>query len=166
MDTKSLGKIFLHELNAEERASRRCLERIPENLFGWKPHETSMNMGYLALLVAAMPDWITKTIMDTIIDFATYKQFQPKTTEELVKYFDENMTGAKNVLQNVSNENMWKMFFLKNKGETLFSAPIDETVSSTLNHWVHHRGQLTVYMRMNNILVPSIYGPSADEKIF
>lgn len=166
MNTESLGKIFLHELNAEVPASRKCLERIPENLFNYKPHERSMNMGYLALLVAGMPEWLIHTIEDKIIDFATYKQFQPKNNAELVKYFDESIEGAQNVLQKVSDEEMKETFYLKNNGQTLFSAPIDETVSSTINHWVHHRGQLTVYMRLNNILVPSIYGPSADEKVF
>ena len=166
MNTETVGKIFLHELNAEVPATRKCLKSIPENLFGWKPHEKSMDMGYLALLVAAMPEWIVHTISDKVIDFATYNPFRPKTTNELVKYFDENITAARNILEKVSDEEMKEMFFLKSSGQTLFSLPVDETVSSTLNHWVHHRGQLTVYMRLNNILVPSIYGPSADEKGF
>lgn len=92
--------------------------------------------------------------------------FQPKNTAELVKYFDENVTEVKKVLEKVSDEQMSKTFYLKNSEQTIMSASIDETVSSTINHWVHHRGQLTVYMRLNNIAVPSIYGPSADEKTF
>ena len=154
MNTESLGKIFLHELNAEIASTRKCLERIPENLFSWKPHEKSMNMGYLALLVAEIPKWISETIEKSVIDFATFK------------HFDENIASARNALKKVTNEELSGMFYLKNNGVELFSLPIDETISSTLNHWVHHRGQLTVYMRLNDIPVPSIYGPSADEKTF
>lgn len=73
MKYETLGKLYLHELELEVPASRKCLERIPESLFNWKPHERSMEMGYLALLVAAMPNWITETVEKTVIDFATYK---------------------------------------------------------------------------------------------
>jgi len=166
MSGKSLGKIYLHELETEVTSTRKCLERIPESLFEYKPHERSMNMGYLALIVAALPDWITHTIKDSEIDFATYKQFQPKTTAELVKYFDDNLVGAKNALQEVTDEALAELFYLKNNGVTLTSSSKDDSIESLINHLVHHRGQLTVYMRMNEILVPSIYGPSADEKTF
>jgi uncharacterized damage-inducible protein DinB len=166
MNDNTLGALFLKEMEAEESATRKCLERIPESLFNWKPHEKSMTMGYLALLVAEIPKWISETIEVSVIDFATFKHFQPGNTSELVKHFDENMDGARKALRNVSDPELSKTFYLKNNGETLFSSPKDETVSSTINHWVHHRGQLTVYMRLNNIPVPSIYGPSADEKAF
>lgn len=166
MNTESLGKYFLQELDAETPASRKCLERIPESLFSWKPHEKSMNMGYLALLVADIPKWISETIEKGIIDFVTFKRFDLQNTSGLVKYFDENIIRARNALQNVSNEELSEMFYLKNNGVELLKSPKDESVSSSINHWVHHRGQLTVYMRLNNIAVPSIYGPSADEKVF
>ncbi len=166
MDNGTLGKLFLAELKAETGSSRKCLERIPDKLFGWKPHERSMTMGNLATLVADMPRWIANVIDKSIIDFATYGQFKPKDTAELIKQFDKNVEGVEKVLQKVSNKELSELFYLKNNGTTLFSAPKDETVSSTINHWVHHRGQLTVYMRLNDIPVPSIYGPSADEKTF
>ena len=166
MNNESLGKFFLQELESEIPSTRKCLERIPESLFGWKPHEKSMALGYLALLVAEIPKWITETIETSVIDFATFKHFQPKNTAELVNHFDENIKGAKNALQKVTNEELSRKFYLKNNGVELFSSPKDETISSSINHWVHHRGQLTVYMRLNNIPVPSIYGPSADEKVF
>ena len=166
MNAKSLGQVFLHELETETTSTRKCLERIPESLFDYKPHERSMNMGYLALIVAAIPDWITHTIKDSEIDFATYKTFQPKTTAELVKYFEDNLIGAKEALQNVTDDELAELFYLKNNGVTLTSSSKDDSIESLINHLVHHRGQLTVYMRLNNILVPSIYGPSADEKGF
>lgn len=166
MNDITFGKEFLHELEAEAPATRKCLERIPESLSDWKPHERSMSMGYLALLVAEIPKWITNIIEKSEIDFATFEHFKPKTTAELVAHFDENLQGAKNALQIVTNAALAEPFFLKNQGQVLFSSPKKENVGSSLNHWVHHRGQLTVYMRLNNIPVPSIYGPSADERGF
>lgn len=166
MNNETLGKLFLEELKAETGSTRKCLERIPESLFGWKPHERSMTMGNLAILVADIPRWITYTIEKSIIDFVTYEQLKPKNTSELVNLYDENIKGAEKALQNVTNEGLSEMFYLKNNGVTLFSQKKDESISSSLNHWVHHRGQLTVYMRLNEIPVPSIYGPSADEKTF
>jgi uncharacterized damage-inducible protein DinB len=166
MNEVSVGTGFLKELEAESAASRKCLERIPESLFDWKPHEKSMTMGYLALLVAEIPKWITWMLEKSEIDFATFEHFKPKNTSELVSHFDENIQGAKNALQHVSNEALSEPFFLKNKGQILFSSPKKDNVGSSINHLVHHRGQLTVYMRLNNIPVPSIYGPSADDKGF
>jgi len=166
MNETTLGAAFLKELEAEAAATRKCLERIPESSFGWKPHEKSMTMGYLALLVAEIPKWITHMVEKGDIDFATFEHFQPKTTAELVNHFDENLKGAKNALRNVSNEELAKTFSLKNHGQVLFSSPIKENIGSSINHLVHHRGQLTVYMRLNDIPVPSIYGPSADDRVF
>ena len=166
MDTISFGHEYASELESEARACRMCLERIPIELFSWKPHEKSMNLGYLALLVAEIPGWITATIADGEIDFATFKHFQPKTTTELVAHFEENLASAKRELEKVSNEALKGDFVLKNSGTVLFKVSRKDSVSSTINHLVHHRGQLTVYMRLNDIPVPSIYGPSADDRNF
>lgn len=165
-DTTKLGTAFLKELEAEAGASRKCLERIPESLFGWKPHEKSMTMGYLALLVAEIPKWIQYMVEESEIDFATFKHFEPKSTAELVNHFDENLQSARKALQSVSDESLAELFYLKNSGQVLFSSPKKENIGSSVNHLVHHRGQLTIYMRLNDILVPSIYGPSADDRRF
>lgn len=165
MDSKNtLANWFLAELEAEALASRKCLEKIPMNLSAWKPHEKSMPLGYLALLVAEIPVWITETVKAGVIDFATWKHFEPYTTAELVNHFDENMRGARTALRNASDESLDEMFYLKNGGQVLASSSKKDSVGQSIRHLVHHRGQLTVYMRMNNILVPSIYGPSADER--
>lgn len=164
--TNSLGEILLKELETEAPASRKCLERIPDPLSNWKPHEKSMPMGYLSLLVAEIPRWISETITTDVIDFATWKHYQPKNTAELVNHFDENMKGALDALRNTTDKALSEMFYLKNNGQTLLSSQKGESVSQSINHLVHHRGQLTVYMRLNNISVPSIYGPSADERGF
>jgi uncharacterized damage-inducible protein DinB len=165
MNNKSIiGAEFSKELEAEAAATRKCLEVIPENLFDWKPHERSMNLGYLSLLVAEIPKWIEVMIEESEIDFATFEHFQAKTNAELVKHFDENLAGAKKALQNVTDEILAEPFHLKNQGQTIYSSPKKDQIGETINHLVHHRGQLTVFMRLKDIPVPSIYGPSADDR--
>ena len=166
MNTPLTARDYLKELEAEAVASRKCLERIPETKFDFKPHPTSMPMGYLALLVAEIPLWITYMIEKGEIDFATFKHAEIKNTEELLSHFDTNMEGARKALQNVSDTDFEKIFYLKTKGEVIFSVKNSEYIGPTINQWVHHRGQLTVYMRICEIPVPSIYGPSADDKQF
>lgn len=166
MSQTTFGTIYLKELEAEITATRKCIERIPEQLYDYKPHEKSMALGYLTLLVAEIPKWITTMIEKSDIDFATYEHFQLSNTAELVKHFDENVQGAKNALANVSDEALQETFYLKNNGQVVFSSTKLASIESTINHMVHHRGQLTVYMRLNDIPVPSIYGPSADDRTF
>lgn len=154
---------YLGELESEAAASRKCLERIPENLFDWSPHEKSMKLGYLALLVAEIPKWIKDIVETGEIDFATYPHYQPKTTGELVRHFDDNMADARRTLGGMKDESLPDKFELKANGKILISTSKDVIIGSSINHMVHHRGQLSVYMRMNGIPVPQIYGPSADE---
>jgi uncharacterized damage-inducible protein DinB len=157
-----LGAEYARELESEVRATRECLENIPMEKFDWKPHEKSMNLGYLAQLVADIPRWIQYAIEKSEVNFETYPQFKGTTTDELVAHFDKSVEGAKKALTDVTDEVLKGTFQLK-RGETvLMSTPIDETISQSINHLVHHRGQLTVYLRLNDIAVPSIYGPSAD----
>ena len=157
---------LLHELNAEYRATKACLERIPESLFEYKPHPKSMTMGYLALLVAEIPLWIKHMVTDGEIDFVTFKHASPKTTSELVAHFEENVKAARKALKATTDEALENDFTLKANGQVLYTSKKINDIGITINHWVHHRGQLTVYMRLNNIDVPSIYGPSADDKNF
>ena len=167
MGNKSIiAQEFLAELEAEARATRGCLENVPLEKANWKPHEKSMPLGYLAILVAEIPRWIQLMIDDLVIDFETYKPAQPKTSEELVALFDENMNLARRALENLSDDKLSETFYLKDHGKTLFSLPLKANIGSTINHGVHHRGQLTVYLRLNDIAVPSIYGPSADDRGF
>lgn len=157
---------LLHELNTEYRATRACLERIPEKLFEYKPHPKSMTMGYLTLLVAEIPLWIKHMVTDGEIDFVTFKHASPKTSSELVAHFEDNVTAARSALEAATDEELESNFTLKANGQVLYTSKKINDIGLTINHWVHHRGQLTVYMRLNNIDVPSIYGPSADDKNF
>ena len=125
-----------------------------------------MALGYLALLVAEIPNWVAYIIEKGEIDFGTFQHFEAKTTEELVNHFDDNMQSALRALKGMTNEKFSESFALKNNGQLLFESSKKDNVSSSINHWVHHRGQLTVYMRLNDIPVPSIYGPSADDRTF
>ncbi len=158
--------MYLKELEAEAAATRKCLERIPESLYSYKPHEKSMALGYLVSIVSEIPRWITNILEVGEINFATWEKYNPQNTADNLKRFDENMAGARKALENASDETMQKLFYLKMGDQVLMEDPRGSSVSSTLNHWVHHRGQLTIYMRLNNIPVPSIYGPSADEQSF
>lgn len=160
------GQEYLKELESEIRATRRCLEAIPESVYGWKPHEKSMNMGYLSLLVADMPRWIARCIERSEINFASDDPTKLSTNQALLDQFDKNINEAKKALSTVTNEELEQPFYLKNGDTLLFTQSKKDCVQSTINHWVHHRGQLTVYMRLNDIPVPSIYGPSADERTF
>ncbi len=160
------AQAFLQELNSEYKATRACLEKISETSFDYKPHPKSMNMGYLALLVAEIPLWIKHMVTDGEIDFVTFKHFSPKNTSELVAHFEQNMEAARAALQNVSDKELEAPFSLKANGQLLYTSSKIFDIGTTLNHWVHHRGQLTVYMRLNDIPIPSIYGPSADDKNF
>ncbi|MDD5068859.1 MAG: DinB family protein [Candidatus Pacebacteria bacterium] len=166
MNTNTFAQEFLRELKTEIAASRKCIERIPESVFNYKPHEKSMAMGYLTVIVAEVPRWIAITIEKGEIDFATWEKYKLTTNAELVKYFDKNVEWAENALKNTTDEALEEMFYLKMGGKELMKSLKKESVSSQINHWIHHRGQLTVYMRLNNIPVPSIYGPSADENTF
>ena len=155
---------FFSELQAEVPATRKCLERIPESLYDWKPHEKSMTLGYLTVLVAEIPKWLSVMVEERLIDFLTFQHHMPKSNNEMLDFFDKNVRAAEESFKKANDGDLEKHFVLK-RGETIFiDSPLRENISSTLNHWVHHRGQLTVYMRLNNILVPSIYGPSADEQ--
>jgi len=166
MENKDLMSALVKELRAEYMASKKCLERIPETLYEYKPHPRSTNMGYLSLLVADIPKWITIMIEKGEIDFASYGHFELKATQDLVDHFEANFQSAIKSLENVTEEQLERIFFLKNNDEILFEIKTRDNLAVTINHWIHHRGQLTVYMRLNDIPVPSLYGPSADERQF
>ena len=155
---------FIQELETEAVSTRKCLANITEDKFEFKPHPTSMNLGYLAMLVAEIPLWITYMVKEGEIEFSTFTHKEIKNNTELVKAFDENLAGAIQALKAASNEQLERIFELKANGQLLYSQKTADYIGPTINHWVHHRGQLTVYMRMCEIKVPAIYGPSADDK--
>jgi uncharacterized damage-inducible protein DinB len=164
MTTASISNRFLKALDDEATATRKCLEGVSENLFGWKPHEKSMAMGYLAVIVAEVPRWITDMAKEPSLDVVTYTHPDVKTAADLVAYFDKNMQEVRAALKDMPDEKFDEMFDLKANGKTLTTLSRKDNIDPIIRHWVHHRGQLTVYLRLNNIPVPSLYGPSADDR--
>lgn len=161
---KTFGQIYSAELLSEAEATRKCLQSVPEGLYEYKPHEKSMKMGHLVLTVAGIPDWIRHIIEVGDVDFKTYHLNEPKTTTDMVKFFDENLAAAQKALEKVTDEDLQKPFSLRMGEVILSTGNKNDTIRDTINHLTHHRGQLTVYMRLNNIPVPKIYGPTADDK--
>jgi uncharacterized damage-inducible protein DinB len=157
---------LIGELEQEAQTTRKILERIPVEKFDYKPHEKSMTMVRLATHVVEMMNWVSITCTTDELDFAVgdNKPFEPKDTAELVAYHDKLVTEAIEALKNTPDEDMHKPWSLKNGETTYFTIPKIATLRTMcLNHIWHHRGQLSVYLRLNDIPVPSIYGPSADE---
>lgn len=161
-----MGQLYIKELQSEAKATRQCVERVPESLYDYKPHEKSMAMRSLVLVVVDIPRWISHMIKEGDIDFVTYRQVNPQTTAEMVALYDDNIKNAVEALGKVADQQLEETFNLKNQGQVLLSSTKNESIQSSINHLVHHRGQLTVYMRLNDIAVPHIYGPSADEQGF
>jgi uncharacterized damage-inducible protein DinB len=150
-------------MESEHAATRKCVERIPASAYDFKPHPKSMSMGYLVLLVCDIPNWLTHMMDEDQIDLANFKNDQPTTTEDMVKYLDNNVAGAVAAFKRLKEDRLELPFSLVAGPQLLSKTPRLDSLTSSVNHWVHHRGQLTVYMRLNDIAVPSIYGPSADD---
>jgi uncharacterized damage-inducible protein DinB len=163
---KTLTQQFLTELESEAPASRKCLERLSMDMMGWAPHEKSMKTAGLAVMTADIPQWIATMVTDGVVDFATYPQFDPKSAQDLVDHLDKSMAAAKAALESLNDEDLGKTFKLQNGGQVLWETNLMDAIPNTINHWVHHRGQLTVYMRLKGLPIPSLYGPSADEQQF
>lgn len=164
-NTSTIGAEFLKEVESEANATRKCLERIPENLFAWKPHEKSMSMQRLSVLVADMFGWLEFMIDADELDFAKgYTQPEPKTTQELVDFFDKRLAAGSTSLNNADDSVFSQNWTMRNGADIYVVNSKLGVVRQTINHMVHHRGQLTVYLRLNEIPVPAIYGPSADDR--
>ena len=158
---------LINELKNEAAVTRKILERIPTEKFDWQPHEKSMTMGGLATHLADMFGWFKPTIEADELDFAKgYEQPKPANTEELTTIFDENVEQAFASLKDVGDETFMRDWTLRRGDEIFFTMPkIGVVRGMVINHIVHHRGQLSVYLRLNDIPVPAIYGPSADEEM-
>lgn len=158
---------LISELQEEAATTRKVLERIPAETFDWKPHEKSMSMRQLAAHVADMFGWYTPTLERDELDFAGgYEEPKPASGAELIALFDKNVAAATESLRKTEPEVLMKDWTLRNGEEIYFTMPkIGVIRSYVMNHIVHHRGQLSVYLRLNDIPVPALYGPSADEKM-
>lgn len=157
---------LIGELKLEAANTRKMLERVPVDKNDWKPHEKSMKLGRLATHIAELPGWITMTMMTDELDFEQfeYKQHMPATTEELLAKHDENVAQAISILENANYEDFDKMWTMRRGDHIFFTLPKKVVMRSfSFNHMYHHRGQLSVYLRLLHVPVPGIYGPSADD---
>lgn len=154
---------LLPEFDQEMAVTRRLLERVPSEKGEWKPHPRSFAFGHLAQLIARMPGWITNAVREDHLDLSSHPSYTFETTETLLAEFDRNVSEARTAIRSATEEQMADAWSLTQGEQLLFSAPREAVVRQNISHLVHHRGQLSVYLRLNDIPVPSIYGPSADE---
>ena len=162
----TIGGAYAMELKQEARTTRTILERLPADKFDWKPHEKSMTLGRLAGHIIEMVGWTGSTLTQDGIDFANMN-YEPKvytTTESMLDDFDKNVTDAKAILSSIDDSEMFKTWTMRNGEKVYFEMPrIAVMRGFVMSHIIHHRGQLAVYIRLLDIPVPPIYGPSADE---
>jgi uncharacterized damage-inducible protein DinB len=164
----SIADALIAEAAHEAGATRKVLERLPADKFGWQPHEKSMTLGRLASHVADNAEWGTQTMKTTELDFdpSNYKPWIAASTAELLAKFDKCLADFLAALRGKPDSEFMVPWTLKGNGQPFFTLPrVAVLRSMILNHTVHHRGQLTVYMRLLGIPVPAIYGPSADEQM-
>lgn len=159
---------MLQELEEEARTTRRVLERVPDNKLDWRPHEKARTLGELALHVATVPGGVAELVASEspaqVPDFADPS---PKSASELIPALDQSITKAKQALGGMQDAELMSTWRLMQGEREVFAVPRVALLRSImLNHWYHHRGQLTVYLRELDVAIPSIYGPSADENPF
>lgn len=165
-----IGESMLPEFDHEMANTRKTLERVPDDKFAWKPHEKSFSMGVLATHVSNLPTWTNVTIDMDEFDMAPggepMKTPECHSQKELLDTFDANVKAARASLAGVTDEKIFQSWKLLASGNEIFQMPrIAVLRSFVMNHIIHHRAQLGVYLRLNDIPVPSIYGPSADEQM-
>lgn len=160
----SIAEKLLPELDQEMTTTRRLIERVPSDKGEWKPHPKSFSLGHLAQLVATMPGWLTQMVRDPEIDLGRQAGYSYETTKTLLEMFDTKVREAREQIAAAKDSTFDEPWSLKLNGQVLLTQPRGEAVRQTINHLVHHRGQLTVYLRLLDVPIPSIYGPTADEK--
>jgi uncharacterized damage-inducible protein DinB len=165
----AIAESLLPEFDQEMANTRKTLERVPDNKLGWRPHEKSGTMGWLAGHLANIPTWGSITMNQPNLDMAPggkpmEQAPEPKTTADVLQTFDKNVVDARAAIAATSDADFMASWSLLNNGRTMMTLPRVAVVRSfVMSHIVHHRAQLGVYLRLNDGPVPSIYGPSADE---
>jgi uncharacterized damage-inducible protein DinB len=166
-----LTELLLAELDREADRSRRALEQVPEGKRDWKPHEKSMAFGYLTEIVATIPSWVAMTIEQDELDLnppggSTYKPEPLTTSAELIHGLETAVAKARGALEKTTDEYLTTPWKLLVGGQVVMESPRHVVIRDTLNHMAHHRGQMTVYLRLLGATVPAIYGPSGDDRRF
>ncbi len=158
---------ILMEIEQEAQTTKRVLDRIPENKLAWKPHPKSYSLGQLALHIASVPGSVAAAVVPDSMEVPNFSQPEPKSRQEVLDTFNKSLESAKATLKKMDDARLTSTWSLTKNGKVLMSVPRIGFIRSILmNHNYHHRGQLSVYLRMLDVPVPSIYGPSADENPF
>ena len=163
--------LLVEELDREVKRSRRALEQVPDDKRDWKPHDRSMAFGYLADMVATIPTWITMIIKQDELDVAPKDgpkggRPEPTTSAGYIAELDKAAAAAREALAGTTEAHLQTHWKLLAAGQVVSDTSRIEMVRDTINHWAHHRGQMTVYLRLMGANVPALYGPSADDKRF
>lgn len=166
-----LTEFFTAEFDREVERSRRALEQVPTGNYDWKPHEKSMIFGYLVNMVATIPMWISMQINQDELDIAPkdgpkFEQKRLDSSAELIAALDQTAAAARDAFAKTSDEHLVTNWRLLAGGHPVMEAPRYEMIQDTIHHWAHHRGQMTVYLRLMGAKVPALYGPSADDTEF
>ena len=167
----TVKELLRAQMDREVERSRRALEQAPEGKYDWKPHDKSMQFGYLANMVATIPKWITMQINQDELDIAPkdggkFEQKRLDSSGELIEALDKAAAGAREAFDKSTDEHLMTNWQLKAAGNVVAEAARHEMIQDTILHWAHHRGQMTVYLRLMGAKVPAIYGPSADDREF
>jgi len=163
------NQALIAELKNEAASTRKMLERVPDNLLGWKPHEKSYPLGKLAAHIADLPGWVTMALQTDELDFEkrAYKSASSESTKEILDTLDAKVSEAITALEQAKDEDFGKMWTLRKGEHVYFSMPKASVIRLfSVSHLIHHRGQLSVYLRLNDVPVPGMYGPSADDTSF
>jgi uncharacterized damage-inducible protein DinB len=164
-----LSEVLLLDFDREMANTRKSLERVPEEKFAWKPHEKSMPLGRLAQHISQLPSWAIDTIGRDSLDLSPpgsppYQPPPPKPLREILDTFEKDATAARTAIVGAQDEHLMQQWTLLSGGKTIFSLPrLTVLRVMVVNHMIHHRAQLGVYLRLNGVPVPALYGPSADE---
>ncbi|HEV7669075.1 MAG TPA: DinB family protein [Thermoanaerobaculia bacterium] len=165
-----MTELFSAQLEREAVITRRALERVPEGQADWKPHEKSMPLGYLSILVGTMPGWVAMMITQDELDLnppgGAKRPAAPNTNQELLAALEDSVAKAREALSGTNDEHLLTPWKLLVAGKVVMEQPRYVAITDTFTHLAHHRGQLTVYLRLNDVPVPSIYGPTADDPGF
>ncbi len=161
----NISETLLPEFDMEMDNTRKTLERIPEDKFAWKPHEKSFTLQKLSVHVATLPSWLTTTLNSDHLDVTVpFPQFPIESRKDIMDLFEKYAAEARAALVNAHDEDFFKNWSLKSGETVIFTMPKIAVIRSfMMNHLIHHRAQLGVYLRLNNVAVPSTYGPSADD---
>lgn len=166
-----LTEFLLAELDREVERSRHALEQVPEGKYDWKPHDKSMIFGYLANMVATIPSWLAMQVTQGELDVApaegsNMEQKKLDTSAALIEALDKSAAQARSALEKTTDEHLLTPWKLLARGQVVMESQRYLFIQDTINHWAHHRGQMTVYLRLMGAKVPALYGPSADDKQF